>query len=269
MNFLFFLRTLFTTPLYTQEKTDVLLPGIDSETMNLIVKYAYLRSLEVNNENACKLLVTANYLWMHGVIEICKDYLKNHLTPENCISLMDFAKEHSCKGLENDAHTYIMRNFVKVAQTSTEIIELPIDQLLSIIGSDLLNVKSEEVVWELIVRWIDHDPDNRKKHIVDLMKTVRLGLLETQYFLEKVKEHRYVVGIEACRPIIIETLTFLYDLEMITKKDTVLSTPEIARPRVPHEIIFAIGGWKNDFILGCIETYDTRADRWIPVSILH
>ena len=47
----------------------------------------------------------------------------------------------------------------------------------------------------------------------------------------QVKDHPYVAGNEACRPVIIETLKFLYDLEMITQKDGEIPTPEIARPR--------------------------------------
>jgi len=80
-----------------------------------------------------------------------------------------------------------------------------------------------------------------------------------------VKDHPYVAGNEACRPVIIETLKFLYDLEMITQKDGEIPTPEIARPRVPHEILFAIGGWSGGSPTNFIETYDTRADRWVKV----
>lgn len=43
-------------------------------------------------------------------------------------------------------------------------------------------------------------------------------------------------------------------------------TPEIARPRVPHEILFAIGGWSGGSPTNFIETYDTRADRWVKVE---
>lgn len=105
-----------------------------------------------------------------------------------------------------------------------------------------------------------------------------------------------MTGNEACRPVIIETLKFLYDLEMITQKDGEIPTPEIARPRcvaalrktcshvrhgfrfdfkprfgwrclvrVPHEILFAIGGWTDGSPTNFIETYDTRADRWVKV----
>lgn len=156
---------------------------------------------------------------------------------------------------------------MQVAQRSEEILDLPIKELTALIGADELNVKSEDTVWELVLKWIDYDPQSRKEFIVDLMKNIRLGLLDTQFFLENVKDHPYVTGNEACRPIIIETLKFLYDLEIITQKDGEVPTPKIARPRVPHEILFAIGGWSGRSPTNFIETYDTRADRWVKVDI--
>lgn len=44
-----------------------------------------------------------------------------------------------------------------------------------------------------------------------------------------------------------------------------LTTPPLAMPRLPHEVIFAIGGWSGGTSKGCIETYDTRADRWVNI----
>nr|XP_031847034.1 kelch-like protein 10 isoform X2 [Nomia melanderi] len=261
-----YFRTLFTTTLHSREKTDVLLPGVSSNMMNLLLEYAYLRSINVNNENVHQLLITADYLNILGVLEICSEFLKQNLAPENCISVMRFAREHLCKGLENSAYCYVMRHFVQVAQRSEEILNLPIDELTALTGADELNVKNEDTVWELVLKWINYDPQSRKGHIVDLMKNIRLGLLDTQFFLENVKDHPYVTGNDACRPIIIETLKFLYDLEIITQKDGEVPTPEIARPRVPHEILFAISGWSGRTATNYIETYDTRADRWIKVE---
>ncbi|CAK9832872.1 Kelch-like protein 10 [Anthophora retusa] len=261
-----YFRALFTTTLHSREKTDVLLPGVSSNMMNLLLEYAYLRSINVNNENVCQLLVTADYLNILGVLDLCYEYLKQNLAPENCISVMRFAREHFCKALENSAYRYVMRHFVQVAQRSEEILDLPVEELTTLIGADELNVKSEDTVWELVLKWIDYDPRTRKEYIVDLMKNIRLGLLDTQFFLENVKDHPYVTGNDACRPIIIETLKFLYDLEIITQKDGEVPTPKIARPRVPHEILFAIGGWSGRSPTNFIETYDTRADRWVKVE---
>lgn len=107
-------RALFTTTLHSREKTDVLLPGVSSNMMNLLLEYAYLRSINVNSENVCQLLVTADYLNILGVLDLCCEYLKSNLAPENCISVMRFAREHSCKGLESSAYRYVMRHFVQV-----------------------------------------------------------------------------------------------------------------------------------------------------------
>lgn len=37
----------------------------------------------------------------------------------------------------------------------------------------------------------------------------------------------------------------------------------LTRPRIPYDILFAIGGWSAGSPTNFIETYDTRADRWL------
>ncbi|KAL1139483.1 hypothetical protein AAG570_006467 [Ranatra chinensis] len=261
-----YFRSLFTTTLHSSEQTDILLPGVNAEVMNALLEYAYLRKIHLNAENVSKMLTTADYLSILGVLDLCCEYLKENLRPENCIGILIFARDHFCKKLEESALMYVMRNFVEVAQKSEEVLLLSVAEVVSLVGADLLNVKSEEIVWEFVLKWINHDQGNRKQYLVNLMSQIRLGLMDTQFFLEKVKDHPYVVGNEQCRPIIIDTLKFLYDLEMITQKEGEVSTPEIARPRLPHEVLFAIGGWSGGSPTNYIETYDTRADRWIKVE---
>jgi hypothetical protein len=74
---------------------------------------------------------------------------------------------------------------VEVSQQSKELLELPVEELHAIVGANELNV-NEKTVWECVLRWIDHDNDNRKGHIVDLMKNIRLGLLDTNFLHENV-----------------------------------------------------------------------------------
>jgi kelch-like protein 10 len=74
---------------------------------------------------------------------------------------------------------------VKVWQKSEDLLELPVEELQAIVAADELNVR-EEMVWECVLRWIDHDTDNRKGHIVDLLKIIRLGLLDRNFIHENV-----------------------------------------------------------------------------------
>ncbi|XP_045495092.1 kelch-like protein 10 isoform X5 [Colias croceus] len=257
---------LFTTTLHSREQSDVLISGVRSEILLLLIEYAYLRRIDVTDTNVHELLMTADYLAFLGVLQLCCDHLRTSLNPKNCLGIMMFARRVFCYKLEADARRYLLRYFVTVATQSDEFLHLPLDELNSIILEDELNVKSEEAVWESVLRWVNYDRDARWQNTVKLMGSIRLGLLDTQFFLENVKDHPYVTGNENSRPIIIETLKFLYDLEMIAQRDGEVATPEIARPRVPHEVLFAIGGWSGGSPTAFIETYDTRADRWIKVE---
>lgn len=105
--------------------------------------------------------------------------------------------------------------------------------------------------------------------------------------MEEVKEHPYVIQCDAAKPLIVDTFKFMYDLDFLNPQaEEVISchpsyihifltllwslpkltTPPLAMPRLPHEVIFAIGGWSGGTSKGCIETYDTRADRWVNIN---
>jgi kelch-like protein 10 len=82
-----------------------------------------------------------------------------------------------------------------------------------------------------------------------------------------VQKHQYVKDNLETQNLIIETLKFLCDLETLSTASNEIVTPELALPRLPHEVIFAIGGWSEGSAQTCIETYDTRADRWIRLPM--
>ena len=106
-----------------------------------------------------------------------------------CSHMYLYFSFYGCVELEKEIHNHIMRNFVDIAHATDneELLNLPADEMCDILGADNLNVKNEEVVWETMLNWIERDPQNRKQHIHKLMKQIRLGLLETSYFVEKVR----------------------------------------------------------------------------------
>ncbi|XP_055379258.1 kelch-like protein 10 [Condylostylus longicornis] len=181
-------------------------------------------------------------------------------------SCSNYFRSRFCFDLANIARNYILKNFIEIYRKSNEIYKIGLDDFYDIINDDMLNTQREETVWDCCIRWIEYDSKNRTKYVPQLMHAVRLGLLNTRFFMEKVKDHYLVVNCDEAKPLIIETLTFLYDLDMIASRNDKMSTPALALPRLPHEVLFAIGGWSEGLPQKCIETYDTRADRWIRIS---
>ncbi|KDR21753.1 kelch-like protein 10 [Zootermopsis nevadensis] len=261
-----YFRNLFTTTLHAHEQTDILLHGVSSDMMTQILDYVYLREVNIHCDNACQLLVAADYLCIPSVIKLCCNFLMDMMDLDNCIDIMHFARFYFCADLETEARRFVLRHFVVVSQQSEELLEVAAQELQAIIESDELNVKYEKDVWECVLRWINHDPDNRKGHIADLLDGIRLGLLDEQFFLETVSKHPYVTENNGCRPLISETLAFLHYSVMMTREDKEIVTPRIARPRIPNDILFAVGGYRDNRPTDVIEAYDARADRWSVVE---
>ncbi|XP_053680705.1 kelch-like protein 10 [Anopheles nili] len=263
-----YFRILFTTSV-PSEKYHVEIPGIPGCIMEEIIRYAYLRECELSEQTVFDVYAAADFLLINSLTEHCSVYILDRMRLDNCVTIMQFGRQRASKKLYDSARMFILRNFPKLAQASSsenELLRLEVDDICELLADDLLNVREEDIVWEFILRWIELDPARRSKYIQRLMKTVRFGLLNTEYFLEKIKENQYVLMCEDTKPMVIEALTFLYDLEMIsTKAMKEMKTPAIATPRLPHEVIFTMGGWGEGQSQSIIETYDTRADRWIKI----
>lgn len=212
-----YFRTLFTTSL-PSEKDHISIGGIRAMIMERIIKYAYLRELDISEEDMFEMYAAADFLGMPSLQERCIQYIKSVLRTENCVLVMLYGRQRHCPPLYDFARKYVLKNFQEVSRQCSDLMKVNLEDIYGLLSDEFLNVKDEEPVWECCVRWIDADAPNRIKHIARLLRAVRLGLLKTQYFLEKVKEHPFVLGNEETKPIIIETLTFLYDLDMVNSK---------------------------------------------------
>jgi hypothetical protein len=185
--------TLFTTTIHSEEKADVLLAGMTTETMSSTLDYIHVRSVDTRQENVWQLLVLADYVCVEQLVELCCDFLQNMLAVENSIGIMRFAKAYFCSRLERDARCFVMPNFMEVSAQSEELLELSPEELLDVIGADELNVRNEEVVLECIVRWLDCDMHKRKSSVPEVFKKLRLGQCGRYFFDKNLKFHPYVM----------------------------------------------------------------------------
>jgi kelch-like protein 10 len=146
-------------------------------------------------------------------------------------------------------------------------LELPPEELEAILGADELNVKNEEVVWHCVLRWINHDKENRKGYIVKFIQKVRLGRLDLKFVLENVKDHPYVAGNDECSVIITEALKYLQGLESVTEKEWNNTNREFSRPRInQHETPFILRDPRILFSRYYILMNDTRTNRVVKVG---
>lgn len=88
--------------------------------------------------------------------------------------------------MTNAAYKYIVKEFMTIAEQGDELMKLRKEEFRLIIEENQLNVKREEYVWDVLLKWVDKDPENRKNDLLFLLPKVRFGLMDSKYFIENV-----------------------------------------------------------------------------------
>lgn len=188
-----YFKACFTNALNTgnSEVYELVFDEVPSEDLRLIVEYAYTGKCSINNFNVRRLLETADKFNCIGIIDLCCQFLLADLKPENCLSTFQFARDYFCRDLETKGHYFICHNFEQILQSSTEFVNLGIDELYHILSDDLLNTKFEDTVFEAISKWICHDLNNRIMHLTKLLSCIRFGSLSEECFNNNIKAFPY------------------------------------------------------------------------------
>jgi len=86
-----------------------------------------------------------------------------------------------------------------IAEQGDELMKLRKEEFRLIIEDNQLNVKREECVWDVLLKWVDQDPENRKNDLLFLLPKVRFGLMDSKYFIDNVIIH-VLVCLHSDRP---------------------------------------------------------------------
>ena len=81
--------------------------------------------------------------------------------------LQSFADHHGCQELLATAHHYIEHHFTEVL-ISDEFLGLESKQVADLISSDTISVCSEEKIYEAALAWVQHNPNERGKHLSEV-----------------------------------------------------------------------------------------------------
>ncbi|KAG6446599.1 hypothetical protein O3G_MSEX004526 [Manduca sexta] len=242
------------------EETEIFV-DVPSYYMSLILDYAYTGTCTVTSDNVECLLPYADQFDVVGVIQLCCQFLLHELRPHNCLGIFKFARYYFCSELETKGKLYIRQNFSRILKECNEFKSLSYDELEDILRDDELNVRNEEIVFQAVKTWVEHDLENRGKYIPSLLSCVRFGHISYKYFKSKILQWQPINKDEKCQEALYPAVVFLTLLDSRPGTEADLNDP-LARPRIPFEILFAVGGWSAGSPTSFVETYDTRADRW-------
>ncbi|XP_074442894.1 kelch-like protein 10 [Larus michahellis] len=163
-----YFRALFSSNWSNAERKVYKIPGTSSEMMRLLMEYAYTGTVRVTDDNVESLLIAADQFNVLDIVRLCCEFLKSQLCLENCVGIWRFTGYYYCPDLREAAHEFILHHFEEVSRVSTEFVALSFNDLERLLEKDELPVK-EEAVFEAVLKWVAHDLQNRRQHVVVLL----------------------------------------------------------------------------------------------------
>lgn len=222
-----------------------------SDVVDELVEFCYTQSCSITDRNVQQLLAAADQIGIIGLVDSCCEFLAENINLNNAYGIYRFASIYSCYSLVQSAWKFLLSEFGTFIEQSKEFQEMTVDDLELLLKTSSLNVLSEEVVFQAICQWVDVKPAEREHLANRLWPCVRFGLLGPEYYRVNVMSAPFIRSISSGN---------LWDALASVKG---LAGPkEMSLPRVPHQIVFAIGGWTAGTPTNSLETYDIRADRW-------
>jgi len=254
-----YFHAMFTGELQESRQREVVIRDIDEHAMELLVEFAYTSAIIVEESNVQVLLPAACLLQMTEIQDVCCEFLKRQLDPSNCLGIRAFADTHSCQDLLHYADKFTQDRFQEVME-SEEFLLLPINQLIDIITSDELNVRSEEQVYNAIITWVKYSVPERRQHLSHALEHVRLSQLTAKFLVGTVGSDLLVKNDESCRDLVDEAKNYL----LLPQERAQMVGPRF-RPRKPvrrGEVLFAVGGWCSGDAIASVERYDPISNEW-------
>ena len=174
--------------------------------MEDLLSYLYTGNVEITNESRARdLLFAADYLVVPRLNKIAGEFLLKNLSVLTCISVYKLAVATRNKVLGDGTLNFINKNFVLVSK-SEEFLNLSADEVIEWVSSDDVEIRSEDEMFEVVISWVEHSPDRRKKSPLGLLRYVRLTLVTPSYLHSKILKNGLIEDSKDCVKLVLKSM---------------------------------------------------------------
>uniref|UniRef100_A0A672YGD9 Kelch repeat and BTB domain containing 12 n=1 Tax=Sphaeramia orbicularis TaxID=375764 RepID=A0A672YGD9_9TELE len=229
-----YFQAMFTCGLKETRGGEVPLRDTPAQSLDLLLDYMYKAELPLSNENIQGVAAAAFLLHIDGAFRLCQSHMEARIDPSNCIGLYHWARSLGATSLADSTLRYLFQHFAQVCEEE-EVLELDAESLGHLLGSDELNISQEEVVLELVLRWVERrrGDSQSEAQAVELLRRVRLELVDPG-FLRKARRRNPVL---------------LRDAECFGMIDAALQTSGLCETSAPPRPSLRYGMETTDLLL--------------------
>lgn len=142
-----YFRGMFAGGLREAQQTEITVHGVTHRAMSKLLDFIYTSEIELDLDNLQEVLAAATLVQMEAVITFCCEFIFTWLDESNILEVHKLADVFGLPQLQAKVHGYLLQNMQKLSRTDA-FRQLPPDTVLRALGSQELEVDSEDQVYE-------------------------------------------------------------------------------------------------------------------------
>ncbi len=163
------------------------IPGISFNALKVIVNYLYTGNVNITAENAKDVIPVFKMLKLKSAYDICEKFALGMVNPGNCIDVYKMATENDVQQLSAKALDMMVNNFTEVVSGS-EFLAMSEKDVMNYMQNENLKIPNEDPVFEAVVSWVRHQPQERESSFPRLITHVRLRYCSPHYLRQVVSK---------------------------------------------------------------------------------
>ncbi|XP_035685307.1 kelch-like protein 24 [Branchiostoma floridae] len=191
-----YFKVMFSSSFTERRSKNVQLHGIDSDGFSKILDFLYTGEICITQDDIHDILQAAHMLQVDKITEYCQTFIEERYDLSNCLSAMRLSDLYGFSGLREQARKDTLSNFYEISQ-SEEFFTLSGQELLDLLTDKKLRVTDEESIVDAVIRWLDHDPENRRTVVITIFQEIRLMSVRVST-LKKLELHSVIQDSPGC-----------------------------------------------------------------------
>ncbi|XP_039248327.1 kelch-like protein 24 isoform X2 [Styela clava] len=262
-----YFKAMFSYGLKESREKIVSIHGVSSDTMGLIIEYAYTGRCVFLKCNAAEIMMAADLFQFLTLKDAAVKYLHSTVDIKNCLSIRKLAENHSCENLLQKAVQFTREHFKEIV-LQDEYLDLTINDLISYLTDDELSVNKEDVVFEAAMKWIE-EKEEGQNYLPRVLKAVRLPFVTPDFLRYQVAENSLIKNSDNCIKQVEEARKFQVSGQFREGCDGLQRRP---RKSTSKEVLIVFGGESR---IGnfheCVQDvsyYDPTTRKWATMDLV-
>ncbi len=186
----------------------IIMEGVSALGLQVILDSLYTMELKLTPDNILETIPVACMLQIKHLIDECERFLMSSMTAEKYFIYEEIAERFNLEKAMECFVEYKTACFPEISQT-LDFKELNVEDVVNYLSIPDLFLHGKEITsFDAAVNWLEHKPEQRKEHVLGVLKCINLLQISKSDIIKKVSKVKVIMENTECEKLVKESLTY-------------------------------------------------------------